>query len=246
MNTQCPQCRTVFRIRQDQLDAAEGHVRCGHCGGIFDAHRHLQKELPLDAPAVPPAAGREQATLAFGQPHAAVSGLLMSDLDENESASPPRSGRSLAGWAALNVLLIALLLAQLVHAQRESFAQDPAMRPLLIRMCELANCTLPPRQSIEQIELVRRSVYSHPNVEDALIIDATFVNNAPFAQPHPVLTISLGDVRGQPLIRRNFEPREYLPELDRNQRMAPGSPVRVTLEVRDPGSEVRTFELDFS
>lgn len=246
MNTQCPQCRTVFRIGQAQLDAAAGRVRCGHCGGIFDAHRHLQKELPLGAPNTPRPTGREQAALAFGRPRAAVSGLLMSDLSEDESAPPRRSGRSLAGWAILNALLVALLLAQLVHAQRESFAQDPAMRPLLIRMCELAGCTLPPRRAIQQIELVRRSVYSHPNVEDALIIDATFVNNAPFAQPHPMLTISLGDVRGQPLIRRNFDPREYLPEPDRSRRMAPGSPVRVTLEVRDPGPEVRTFELDFS
>lgn len=243
MNTQCPQCRTVFRIEQPQLDAAAGRVRCGQCGMVFDARRHLQKELPLSPPGT---AGSEQAALEFGRPHAAVSGLLMSDLGEEESGPPPRSGWSLAGWAALNALLVVLLLAQLVHAQRESFAQDPSVRPLLIRMCELAGCTLPPRRAVEQIELVRRSVYSHPNIEDALIIDATFVNNAPFAQPHPVLTISLGDVRGQPLIRRNFDPRKYLPELDGNQRMAPGSPVRVTLEVRDPGPDVRTFELDFS
>lgn len=246
MNTQCPQCRTVFRIGQTQLDAAGGRVRCSHCSGVFDAYRHLQKELPLDAPRTPRSVGREQAKLAFGHPRAAVAGLLMSDLRNDETARPPRSNWSLAGWALLNTLLVVLLLAQLVHAQRESFAQDPAVRPLLIGMCNLAGCTLPPRHAIEQIELVRRSVYSHPNVEDALIIDATFVNNAPFAQPHPVLTISLGDVRGQPLIRRNFEPREYLPELDPSQRMAPGSPVRVTLEVRDPGPEVRTFELDFS
>lgn len=243
MNTRCPRCWTVFRIEQHQLDAAAGRVRCGQCDSIFDARRHLQKELPLHPPGTENTA---QANLEFGRPHAAVSGLLMSDLGGDESAPPARSGWSLAGWAVLNALLVVLLLAQLVHAQRESFAQDPAVRPLLIRMCELAGCTLPPRRAIEQIELVRRSVYSHPNVEDALIIDATFVNNAPFAQPHPLLTISLGDVRGQPLIRRNFRPREYLPKLDRNQRMAPGSPVRITLEVRDPGPEVRTFELDFS
>lgn len=246
MNTRCPRCWTVFRIEQRQLDAAGGRVRCGQCDAIFDARRHLQKELPLHDPHAPGAVGAGQASLEFGRPRAAVAGLLMSDLGDGESARPSRSGWSLAGWAVLNMLLVALLLAQLVHAQRESFAQDPAVRPLLIRMCELAGCTLPPRRAIDQIELVRRSVYSHPNLEDALIIDATFVNNAPFAQPHPVLTISLGDVHGQPLIRRNFRPREYLPQLDSNQRMAPGSPVRITLEVRDPGPEVRTFELDFS
>lgn len=242
MNTQCPHCRTVFRVEPPQLEAASGRVRCGHCRRVFNARRRLQRELPL-AGSQP--AG-DQAALAFGRPRASVSGLLLSDLGEAGPAPARRSAWSLAGWATVNALLVVLLLGQLVYAQRDAFAQDPSLRPLLLRMCEPIGCTLPPRRDLARIELVRRSVYSHPNAEDALIIDATFVNNAPFTQPHPVLTVSLGDVRGEPLIRRNFQPREYLPELDPNQRMAPGAPVRVTLEVRDPGRAVRTFELDFS
>ena len=243
MNTQCPHCRTVFRVEPDQLEAAGGRVRCGHCRAVFDARQRLQKELPLSTA---DAAASAQGSLQFGRPRASVSGLLLSDLGDAGSESPRRSGWALAGWAAFNALLVALLLGQLIYAQREAFAQDPSLRPLLVQMCNRLGCTLPPRRAVDRIELIRRSVYSHPNVEDALIIDATFVSNASFAQPHPVLTVSLGDVRGEPLIRRNFRPGEYLPELDRNQRMAPGAPVRVTLEVRDPGRAVRTFELDFS
>jgi len=230
MNTQCPHCRTVFRISQEQLAAADGQVRCGHCREVFDARRRLQKELPLGpSRAAAESDSAPQAHLSLDGRSEPVSGVLMSDLNEGE-ALPARSAWSLAGWAVINLLLVALLLGQVVYAQREAFATDRTLRPVVLWMCNLTGCTLPPRRAVDRIELVRRSVYAHPNVDDALIIDATFVNSAPFAQPHPTLTVSLGDRH----------------EIDVNQRMAPGAPVRITLEVRDPGPRVRTFELDFS
>lgn len=263
MNTQCPHCRTVFRISADVLDQADGRVRCGHCDRAFDARGRLQKELPFDASAAidHPAgtsndAGSPEAMQNPHQPRlqlehprlTTVSGVLMSDLEgEPEQRTRGRPSRwSLAGWSAVNTLLLLALCAQLLFVQREAFAQNPSMRPLITEMCAVVGCRLSPQRAVEQIELVRRNVYAHPNVDNALIIDARFVNNARFAQPYPTLTVSLGDLRGEPIIRRNFEPREYRPELDPNARMAPGSPVRVTLEVRDPGREARTFELDFS
>lgn len=264
MNTQCPHCRTVFRLAADVLDEADGRVRCGHCGRAFDARSRLQKELPFDASATvePPSGGDHGAGAPSDGDHAphqprlqlehprrtAVSGILMSDLEgEPEQRTRGRPSRwSLAGWSALNTLLLLALCAQLLFIQREAFAQNPSMRPLIMDMCAYVGCRVAPQRAVEQIELVRRNVYAHPNVENALIIDARFVNNAPFSQPYPTLTVSLGDLRGDPMIRRNFQPREYRPELDPNARMTPGSPVRITLEVRDPGREARTFELDFS
>lgn len=263
MNTQCPQCRTVFRITAKVLEQADGQVRCGHCGHTFDARARLQKELPLDAAgSMDSTAGTNRARDTSGGGHAplqprlqleqprrsGVSGILLSDLEgeppERTRGQPTR--RSIAAWCLVNSLLLIALCAQLLFAQREAFAQNPSMRPILTDMCSLVGCTLEPRRAIDRIELVRRNVYAHPNVDEALIIDARFVNNARFAQPYPTLTVSLGDLRGEPLIRRNFQPREYRPELDPNARMAPGSPVRVTLEVKDPGRDARTFELDFS
>ncbi len=261
MNTQCPHCRTVFRIATDLLHQANGRFRCGYCHRAFDARSRLQKELPLDASGgtdSPPGTGHDTATgehaphqprLQFEAPRrSTVSGILMSDLEgEPEQHTRGRPSRwSLVGWSAVNTLLLLALCAQLLFVQREAFAQNRSMRPLITEMCAVIGCSLAPRRAVEQIELVRRNVYAHPNVDNALIIDARFVNNARFSQPYPTLTVSLGDLRGEPIIRRNFEPREYRPELDPNARMAPGSPVQVTLEVRDPGREARTFELDFS
>jgi len=50
--TQCPHCRTSFRVSQAQLSAAQGAVRCGACLHVFNAQQHLQ-EKPLAA--IPPA-----------------------------------------------------------------------------------------------------------------------------------------------------------------------------------------------
>ena len=256
MNTRCPHCHTVFRVPPGALERADGRVRCGQCRRTFDARAHLQNELALEGEGAAGAAAAgerappRQSSLRFERPRSAhVSGVLLSDL-EGEPPAPSRrrapSRRALLGWSTANALLLVALLGQLLYVQRDAFAQTPSMRPLLTELCAVVGCTLQPRRAVDRIELVRRNVYAHPNVDEALIIDAKFVNNAPFPQPYPVLTVSLGDLRGDPLIRRNFSPREYRPELDPNARMAPGSPVRVTLEVRDPGREARTFELGFS
>ncbi|MBI3343486.1 MAG: DUF3426 domain-containing protein [Gammaproteobacteria bacterium] len=65
MYTQCPHCDTLFRIQVADLKTAQGKVRCGRCGQIFNALRYLSEKLPeiptvfetveLPAPEVEPA-----------------------------------------------------------------------------------------------------------------------------------------------------------------------------------------------
>jgi predicted Zn finger-like uncharacterized protein len=42
MHTKCPHCETRFRIRAEQLRAAQGQTRCSRCSKIFNALEHLQ------------------------------------------------------------------------------------------------------------------------------------------------------------------------------------------------------------
>jgi predicted Zn finger-like uncharacterized protein len=42
--TRCSACGTIFKVVTDQLKVSQGWVRCGHCGGVFDAALHLQDE----------------------------------------------------------------------------------------------------------------------------------------------------------------------------------------------------------
>ncbi len=40
LQTQCPKCRTRFRVTAEQLGIAKGKVRCGHCMDVFNAVEH--------------------------------------------------------------------------------------------------------------------------------------------------------------------------------------------------------------
>lgn len=52
--TQCPQCRTSFRVSRAQLGVAHGAVRCGACLHVFNAAQQLLSEQPgLSKPAPP-------------------------------------------------------------------------------------------------------------------------------------------------------------------------------------------------
>ena len=49
--TRCPACATMFKVVADQLKVAQGWVRCGQCGEVFEASLHR----------VPGATGEEEA-----------------------------------------------------------------------------------------------------------------------------------------------------------------------------------------
>lgn len=51
MFTTCTHCGSRFRLNVAQLTAAQGHVRCGKCGEIFDAYEVLEgADLPPQMP----------------------------------------------------------------------------------------------------------------------------------------------------------------------------------------------------
>jgi len=62
--SQCPLCLTAFRVSELQIAAAEGLVRCGACGHIFDARLHRLGEPSSEEPAEPSAAELNQAYIA--------------------------------------------------------------------------------------------------------------------------------------------------------------------------------------
>ena len=63
--TQCPHCRTSFRVSRAQLGAAHGAVRCGACMQVFNASQHLLGEPTPGNPA-PAAAVRRRRHLDLG------------------------------------------------------------------------------------------------------------------------------------------------------------------------------------
>lgn len=153
------------------------------------------------------------------------------------------SGLATAGWAVANVVLVVLLLAQYAYFERDRLAQYPELRPALTQLCALAGCELPLQKDASRIGLVNRVVQSHPQHDDALLIDATLVNDAPYTQPYPLIELRFSDLNNRLVAGRRFRPAEYLAAgtpIDRG--MPPKTPVRFSLEIVDPGKEAVGFQ----
>lgn len=151
-----------------------------------------------------------------------------------------------AGWTLATLSLLALLIFQYAYFMRNDLARYPELRPWLEKMCVRLDCELPLMRDLSALELTYREIHSHPTARGALMINATFVNKAPFTQPYPVLQISLSDVAGRVMASRRLQPAEYLGEdVDVKKGIPSRTPVHVVLEVVDPGRDAVGFQFDF-
>ena len=160
-----------------------------------------------------------------------------------QARTPPLWQTSL--WAALNVLLILALIAQYVYYNRQQLVQYPELRPWIAQACASIGCDVPLQRDVKRIVLTDRLVESHPSRPNALLIDATLVNQADFTQPFPLLELRFSDLNNQLIAGRRFRPDEYLPPATPWQAgMAPHQPAHITLEIIDPGKDAVSFQFD--
>lgn len=163
---------------------------------------------------------------------------------DEPNAPPPRLANRL-GWGFGSLLLIMALAGQLAWFNRSTLALDPRWRPWLQGVCDVAGCQLPPQRDPHAIEMVDRNVQSHPQYQGALLITATLVNQAPFAQPYPQVELSMTDLDQKRVAARRFLPSEYLDNGHPQGLIPPGASARLKLEIADPGQEAVGFEFEF-
>jgi len=73
MQTSCPECRTAFRVSQEQLGLRRGLVRCGKCNAVFNAYDTLLPELS-EPPFSPPEPVPDALSDAAAPPELSVHG----------------------------------------------------------------------------------------------------------------------------------------------------------------------------
>lgn len=87
MYTQCPDCRTSFRVTAAVLQQAAGRVRCGGCGHAFNALERLSKSLPDDGDKAP-LPGDFDAPSAADNVRIEDTGVEWQVIEEEEPADP--------------------------------------------------------------------------------------------------------------------------------------------------------------
>jgi len=259
MYTCCPHCSAVFRVSAPLLGTAAGQARCGECRHSYTVLDHLYEDL-ADVQAVLGEQARVE--LPAAAPVVVVDAASAAEEGQDADASgddlPLRHQPVLSGWhqqglgarEVLGVFLMLLLLGTLglqwVWFNRDRLVADPAWRAGLEPLCEMLHCDLPLQVNLDKLALIARDVRRHPSVESALLVNATFENQAGFTQPYPYLEISFSDRAGVPVAIRRFSPAEYLGAGTVIEQGLPAQGIaRATLEIIDPGESAASFQFEF-
>ncbi len=159
---------------------------------------------------------------------------------------PRKPWGRLIGWSLLSLLAAGALAGQYVTYHFDQLARQDDYRPWFERLCPTLGCSLPSKVDIAQIKSSNLVVRSHPDFSGALVVDAILYNRASFAQPFPLLEIRFADINGQLLASRRFKPSEYLGgELAGQAEMPPQTPIHVSLDILDPGTQAVNYSLSF-
>jgi len=216
-----------------------------------------KRALPASAPPEAEALGEAEALPA---PHPESAGVVPEDVRHDMLAQyeqrirPERVVRSLGGFAAQHrlimwlgaaIVLALLLIAQIVHQNREwlvAHAHGPfgaGVRALYGAM----GAPLPAPASLSAYQLRQWGVTGDPDANGTLRLRASILNTAAQLQPYPLLRVTLADRFGKSIGARDFEPAEYLGK-PTARLLAPGERVDATLEILDPGKNAEGFEID--
>ena len=150
-------------------------------------------------------------------------------------------------WMPLAVLVaIALLAAQVLYLQFDTWAKNPDIRPVYEWLCPHLQCKLPVMRSLDEIRSKNLVVRANPDVPGELMVDALIVNQARFEQPFPVIELRFSSMEGRPIAARRFKPEEYLAgELKGATMFAPMTPVHIALAIEDPGTDAVSYYIQF-
>ncbi|MFN2348089.1 MAG: DUF3426 domain-containing protein [Thioalkalivibrio sp.] len=171
--------------------------------------------------------------------------VLQEELQE-ATAVPKR--RAILGTLALGglcALLIGLLSLQVLYHERERLGAYPEVAPMVNWLCNRLNCSTPERRDPDAFQITQRNIYSHPNAQGALMIQASFINQAGFSQPPPRVELSFRDLQGELLAVRRFNPEQYLPPSQAPHSIAPREGLDFSLEILDPGPRAVAYEFRF-
>lgn len=195
-----------------------------------------------DGPDVFPEAGGDE-DLAENEADPAEQ-LLLAEMDEYVPQEQTSVRRFLL-WMAGSVLLLGLGAVQFLWFNLDRFAANEEYRSHALLICRYLGCQLPDYRAPELIRADELVIRSHPDVRDALVVDALIRNEGRFPQRFPAIHLRFLDKFGAPVAARTFEPRDYLGgEMRGLLYIPPQTEVRFELEINDPGTSAIGYDLD--
>jgi predicted Zn finger-like uncharacterized protein len=147
-------------------------------------------------------------------------------------------------WAVGAALALLLFGIQVLHSQREQLARGAGFGPWLARVYSFVGLPLDTPTDLSAYELRQWGAASDPAEVDRLLLRASIVNRAPYAQPLPLLRLALQDRFGATIGQRDIQPADYLPGTGAPRLLGPGQRADAEIRIVDPGKDAVGFQLD--
>lgn len=158
--------------------------------------------------------------------------------------TPVHTKQARIQWFAL-IALSLLLCAQVVLADRARLATQAGWRPIVVALCGVFRCDVPTWREPAAFTMLSRDVRPIIGSPGALQAQATFRNEARWAQAWPVILLTLKDADGRTLGARALQPDDYLPQGEASPSIGPGQSAQMAVRVKEPSANVVAFSFDF-
>lgn len=156
----------------------------------------------------------------------------------------PINWSGILSWGVLCLVAIAMFVAQYIYFNFDHLSVQPNTRPYFEQACARFECRLPDIPDPSKVRIEELVVRKNPDVEGALVVDAILKNTARFPQPLPTLGLRFSNNANEIVASRHLKPMEYLKgEARLLRRMPPGTPIRISLDIVDPGSTAVNYSL---
>ncbi len=153
------------------------------------------------------------------------------------------SARSFIPWLAAAITAGVLLIAQVVHQNRDWLAAHAPLGGSLRALYSKMGTPVAPPANLSAYQLRQWGVTGDPAGEGTLRVRASILNTAAQLEPYPLLRVTLANRFGGSIGTRDFEPSEYLGK-PTAKLLAPGERADATLDILDPGKSAEGFEID--
>jgi predicted Zn finger-like uncharacterized protein len=239
--TRCPTCETAFRVTPEQLEIANGMVRCGKCIGVFNALEHqvvTTTELPTEV------ARTESDLLSERQEEEALprlTALIHNEFSGQQVSRKPSTTMRTAFSRLTAIALGMLILAgQYIYFFSADLSRNENYRQALIKSCYYLDCKIAPYSDLNKLVINTFIIQSHPTQPGAVIVDMLIENTAQFRQPYPRIKVRFDDLQGQLVAQRFFSPEEYITQQNPHRLPAPknissGRQAHISFSLVDPG-----------
>jgi len=158
-------------------------------------------------------------------------------------SGPQDAARSFMPWLGTAIAAGVLLIAQVIHQNREWLAAHALLGGSLRALYSKMGTPVAPPANLSAYQLRQWGVTGDPAGDGTLRVRASILNTAAQLEPYPLLRVTLANRFGGSIGTRDFEPSEYLGK-PTAKLLAPGERADATLDILDPGKSAEGFEID--